>query len=250
MDQRPIRVAVLLFSHETVTFLSNDTTRDDFIYPGSPAAGEALLNCDPRSYMGGFVKVAREFPGVELIGIESPLFPKTGTGSGWITQDAYETFAGTMLTALAAGGPFDGVYLCLHGAMGVRGVPRPEAELAHRGRARRSHRRHLRSARQRGRGFPPPCRPGLHRQVLPAPRQLSAGRARRAHPGACGPRRLPPGACDRARADHLTNRGAMDRRVAVDGSGAARVDLGGARARRLCERLLRLPMGPTCRMPA
>ena len=82
--------------------------------------------------MGGFVKVAREFPGVELIGIESPLFPKTGTGSGWITQDAYETFAGTMLTALASGGPFDGVYLCLHGAMGVRGVPRPEAELARR----------------------------------------------------------------------------------------------------------------------
>jgi microcystin degradation protein MlrC len=132
MDQRPIRIAVLLFSHETVTFLSNDTTRDDFIYPGSPAGGEALLQCDPRSYMGGFVKVAREFPGVELIGIESPLFPKTGTGSGWITQDAYETFAGTMLAALASNGPFDGVYLCLHGAMGVRGVPRPEAELARR----------------------------------------------------------------------------------------------------------------------
>ena len=29
MDQRPIRIAVLHFSHETVTFLSNDTTRDD-----------------------------------------------------------------------------------------------------------------------------------------------------------------------------------------------------------------------------
>jgi Metallopeptidase family M81 len=86
MDQRRIRIAVLLFSHETVTFLSNDTTREDFIYPGSPAAGEALLAVDPRSYMGGFVKVAREFPGVELVGIESPLFPKTGTGSGWIAD--------------------------------------------------------------------------------------------------------------------------------------------------------------------
>jgi microcystin degradation protein MlrC len=88
-----MRIAVLHFSHETVTFLKNDTTLEDFTYPGSPAKGEALLKFDPRNYMGGFVKVAREFDGVELVGIESPLWPKTGTGSGWVTQDAYETFA-------------------------------------------------------------------------------------------------------------------------------------------------------------
>ena len=82
--------------------------------------------------MGGFVKVAREYDGVELVGIESPLWPKTGTGSGWITQDAYETFVGRMIAELTAEGKVDGVYLCLHGAMGVRGVPRPEAELARR----------------------------------------------------------------------------------------------------------------------
>jgi Metallopeptidase family M81 len=35
-----IRIAVLHFAHETVTFLRNDTTLDDFIYPGSPARGE------------------------------------------------------------------------------------------------------------------------------------------------------------------------------------------------------------------
>ena len=34
-----IRIAVLHFAHETVTFLKNDTTLDDFIYPGSPAQG-------------------------------------------------------------------------------------------------------------------------------------------------------------------------------------------------------------------
>ncbi len=132
MLTRPIRIAVLHFSHETVTFLKNDTVRDDFIYPGSPAAGEALLYHDPRSYMGGFVKVAREHDGVELTGIESPLFPKTGTGSGWITNDAYETFLGRMIAELRDGGPFDGVYLALHGAMGVRGVPKPEADIARR----------------------------------------------------------------------------------------------------------------------
>ena len=129
---RPIRIAVLHFSHETVTFLKNDTTLDDFIYPGSPAKGEALLKFDPKSYMGGFVKMAREFDAVELVGIESPLWPKTYMGSGWVTQEAYETFAGKMIAEIRAQAPFDGVYLCLHGAMAVRGVPRPEAELARR----------------------------------------------------------------------------------------------------------------------
>jgi microcystin degradation protein MlrC len=129
---RPIRIAVLFFAHETVTFLANDTTLADFTYPGSPAKGEALLAHDPKGYMGGFVKVAREYDGVELVGIESPLWPKTGTGSGWITQEAYESFLGKMIAELKAGGRWDGVYLSLHGAMGVRGVPKPEADIARR----------------------------------------------------------------------------------------------------------------------
>jgi microcystin degradation protein MlrC len=130
-----MRIAVLQFAHETVTFLPFDTTEEDFRYPGSPAAGEALLATDPKGYMGGFVQVAREYDGVELVGIESPLWPKTGTGSGWITQEAFERFLGRQVEELAAQGPFDGAYLALHGAMGVRGVPRPEAEIARRVRA-------------------------------------------------------------------------------------------------------------------
>ncbi len=127
-----MRIAVLHFSHETVTFLANDTRLEDFVYPGSPARGEALLGSGRTSYMGGFVQVAREFDRVELVGIESPLWPRTGTGSGWVTNEAYETFAGRMIAELRATGPYDGVYLCLHGAMAVRGVPRPEADLARR----------------------------------------------------------------------------------------------------------------------
>lgn len=129
-----IRIAVLHFAHETVTFLKNDTTLSDFIYPGSPAKGEALLKAYPRSYMGGFVKMAREFESVELVGIESPLWPKTYMGSGWVTEEAFETLVGKMIEGLKAEGPFHGVYLSLHGAMAVRGVARPEAELARRAR--------------------------------------------------------------------------------------------------------------------
>src|SRR5215471_14288981 len=127
-----IRIAVLNFVHETVTFLPNDTTLDDFVHDGSPARGEALLGWEPRSYMGGFVKVAREHLGVELVGIESPLWARTGTGSGWIKTEAYEQLLGRMIAELENGGRWNGVYLALHGAMGVRGVARPEADIARR----------------------------------------------------------------------------------------------------------------------
>jgi microcystin degradation protein MlrC len=139
MPRAAIRIAVLYFCHETVTFLTRDTTREDFIYPGSPASGVEMLGWDRASYLGGFMQVAREYGGaageVEMVDIESPYWPKTGTGSGWITTDAYEHFVGRMIDGLRAAGPFDGVYLALHGAMGVRGVARPEAELARRVRA-------------------------------------------------------------------------------------------------------------------
>ena len=41
MGEASMRIGVLHFSHETVTFLKNDTTLEDFIYPGSPAKGES-----------------------------------------------------------------------------------------------------------------------------------------------------------------------------------------------------------------
>ena len=127
-----MRIAVLQFTHETVTFLPNDTTLADFSYPGSPCGGEELLATDHKGYMGGFVQVAREYEGVELIGITSPLWPRTGTGSGWITTEAFEHFLRIMIAELVAQPNLDGVYLALHGAMAVRDVPRPEAEIARR----------------------------------------------------------------------------------------------------------------------
>ena len=152
MNRPAIRIAVLHFSHETVTFLKNDTTVADFIYPGSPASGEALLKAYPKSYMGGFVKMAREFEGVELVGIESPLWPKTYMGSGWVTAEAFERLVGRMIDGLKAeaavrrrlslpsrrhGGARRAAARGRAGAAGARG-----------GRRESLHRRDLRSARQ------------------------------------------------------------------------------------------------------
>jgi hypothetical protein len=47
----PLRIAVVPFVHETMTVLPNDTTLQDFIYEGSPAAGDALLADHPRDGM-------------------------------------------------------------------------------------------------------------------------------------------------------------------------------------------------------
>jgi hypothetical protein len=80
VSRKPIRIAVLHFSHETVTFLKNDTTLADFIYPGSPAKGEALLAHDRKSYMGGFVKMAREFDEVELSASNRRCGPRPARG--------------------------------------------------------------------------------------------------------------------------------------------------------------------------
>jgi microcystin degradation protein MlrC len=137
--QKPLRIAVLKFEHETVTFLPFDTVIDDFTYEGSPARGEALLSASSydisRNSIAGFVKVAREHARVELVGIESPLGSKRGTGSGWITKETFDHFVDRMIEDLKAQGPFDGAYLSLHGAMGVRDVTQPESEIARRVRA-------------------------------------------------------------------------------------------------------------------
>ena len=90
MGDASMRIGVLHFSHETVTFLKNDTTLEDFIYPGSPAKGEpgspakgeALLKFDPKSYMGGFVKMALDKLPYEDVALKdyypygNPVFPQ------------------------------------------------------------------------------------------------------------------------------------------------------------------------------
>jgi hypothetical protein len=45
------------------------------------AKGDAVLGLGATSYLGRIVKAARAFDGVELVGIESPRWPKTHTGS-------------------------------------------------------------------------------------------------------------------------------------------------------------------------
>jgi microcystin degradation protein MlrC len=129
---RPFRVAVATFSHETCTFCPDPTTVADWEFYGPPTRD---VFKDSEGYISGFRKMAEEMGGVELVGIVSPRGSRGGSSGSWLTREAFEKYAGLIVEDIRTNGPFDGVFLALHGAMAVTGIPKPEAELCRRVRA-------------------------------------------------------------------------------------------------------------------
>ena len=126
-SRKSIRIGVGQFAHETCTFCPTPTGIAEWEYYGPPLRGDAVL--DASSYIKGFASRAREYGDVELIGAYSPRDAKGGSSGSWVTQEAFDKYAHGMAADLRAVGELDGVYLSLHGAMAVSGVPKPEAEL-------------------------------------------------------------------------------------------------------------------------
>ena len=129
---KPIRIAVARFSHETCTFCPRPTTIEDWEYYGPPSRDLFGSN---EGYIGGFKTMCEEFGGVELVGVLSPRGARGGSSGSWITQEAYDKYSYGIADDLKAQGSFDGIFLSLHGAMAVTGIPKPEAELVRRVRA-------------------------------------------------------------------------------------------------------------------
>ncbi len=129
---KPLRIAVARFSHETCTFCPKTTTIEDWEYYGPPTRD--LLKSD-EGYIGGFKTMCEEYGGVELVGVLSPRDARGGSSGSWITEEAYDKYSYGIADDLRGQGPFDGVFLSLHGAMAVTGIPKPEAELVRRVRA-------------------------------------------------------------------------------------------------------------------
>ncbi len=127
------RIGVATFSHETCTFCPQPTGIAEFEYYGAPLEGDEVLASG--NYIGGFVKMAGELGDAELFGITSPRGAKGGSSGSWITRKAFDKYSGAMLEDIKTNGPFDGIFLALHGAMAVTGIPKPEAELVRRIRA-------------------------------------------------------------------------------------------------------------------
>ncbi|MDH4220375.1 MAG: M81 family metallopeptidase [Candidatus Aminicenantes bacterium] len=127
--EKSIRIAVASFSHETCTFCPKPTTIEDWEYYGPPTRD--IIETD-RGYIGGFKTMCEEYGGVNLQGILSPRGARGGSSGSWITEEAFEKYTNGIVKDLEELGPFDGVFLSLHGAMAVTGIPKPEAELVRR----------------------------------------------------------------------------------------------------------------------
>jgi microcystin degradation protein MlrC len=127
---RKIRLAVATFSHETCTFCPQPTGIAEWEFYGPPVRGDEVLR--EGGYIRGFVDAAREYDNVELVGLLSPRDAKGGSSGSWITQEAFDKYSNGIANDLRQSGPVDGVFLALHGAMAVTGVPKPEAEIVRR----------------------------------------------------------------------------------------------------------------------
>ena len=125
-----VRIAVASFAMETCTFCPRPTDIEHFEFYGEPFTGDAVLESGGASR--AFARTASEYQDVEVIGVYAVRDPVGGSMGSWVTERAFDKFAGEIVTRLAAIEDLDAVYLPLHGAMAVTGIPRPEAELVRR----------------------------------------------------------------------------------------------------------------------
>lgn len=130
-NKKKYRVAVVRYQHETCTFCpGGDTEVKDWTRIRPIIKGEEVLRAG--GYIRGFVKQSLEFEDIEPVGISSPYAVFGGSSRSWNSKASFEFFMKRILDDIKSNAPIDGVYLALHGAMAVRDIPRPEAEIAKR----------------------------------------------------------------------------------------------------------------------
>ena len=110
-----------LADFERQHFLAGEILRDA-VAPGGDEAPGFLRNAE----LTGFVREAqrqarRREAALELV----PLFSAWCIPSGPLTRACFEALATRLVAEAQAAGPLDGLYVCLHGAMGVDGLALP-----------------------------------------------------------------------------------------------------------------------------
>ncbi len=141
MSHQKLRLAFARINQETNALSPVKTTLADFRAVHHFAGDELLAMCAPKAMevpsmfknaeLSGFVQELQRHDDVEPV----PLLSAWATPSGPLTRECFDTLCDELLAALSAAGPLDGLYLCLHGAMGVDGLEDPEGEILRRVRA-------------------------------------------------------------------------------------------------------------------
>ena len=131
-EEARLNVAVIAYSQETCTFCpGGDSKIEDRTWRVPFVPGHALT-ARRKGFVGGFMHAADEYTDVAVVGINSPDGVYGGSSRSWESKESFEHFMAIIIDDLRAKMPIDGVYLSLHGAMAVRDIPRPEAEIARR----------------------------------------------------------------------------------------------------------------------
>jgi len=130
-QDKTYKVAILQYMQETCTFcpggdsqIADRSRRVPFV------EGEDLIKSG--GFIGGFVHTAEQFDDVVVVGLNSPDDVFGGSSRSWESKESFEHFMKIILDDLRTQMPVQGVFLSLHGALAVREVPRPEAEIARR----------------------------------------------------------------------------------------------------------------------
>lgn len=160
---KKLRIAFARVAQETNALSPVETTLEDFRRTHF-VEGEALLqSCLPggdeapgftkRAELRGFVDAAREAEGAEVTPI--PLFSAWAVPGGPLSRATYDDLVTRLVDGIRRAGDLDGVYLSLHGAMGVTGVRDPESAL-------------IRAAREASGGKPVAVTHDLHANITQA----------------------------------------------------------------------------------
>jgi microcystin degradation protein MlrC len=126
------RIAIGGFQHETNTFAPQKASWDDFAR--ADAWPPFLRGAEMFAAVEGFnIPIAGAVKTLQALGHELvPLCWCSAPPSSYVEEEAYEKVAGWMIEDLAAKGPFDAVYLDLHGAMVAEHLEDGEGELMRR----------------------------------------------------------------------------------------------------------------------
>lgn len=124
------RVAVVSFEFEGNSFSPRICGRPEFGCYAEGAAMWPLIDGNPLAVSGG-VAVLRADPGLQL----TPVLVAQGGSGGEVEAGFYRATVDKIVAGLREQGPFDGIYLALHGAMISAGVTDGEGELLEQIRA-------------------------------------------------------------------------------------------------------------------
>ncbi|MBC8511666.1 MAG: M81 family metallopeptidase [Dehalococcoidia bacterium] len=119
-------IAVAQIQQETNVFSPVKTTLLDFealeLYYGNE-----ILTLNQKDELGGFLEAVADFGNgnIEVI----PIIKARAVSGGPIERDIYERFKKELLQGLRECHKLDGIYLALHGSMGVDGLNDPEGDL-------------------------------------------------------------------------------------------------------------------------